>query len=43
MNTTPGGAILGGALLPHAPQFFTRPETEDAATVGRVETVAAKI
>jgi 2,3-dihydroxyphenylpropionate 1,2-dioxygenase len=43
MNPTPDGAILGGALLPHAPQFFTRPETEDAATVARVETVAAKI
>ena len=43
MNTTPGGAILGGALLPHAPQFFTRPETEDTATVARVETVAAQI
>ena len=38
-----GGAILGGAFLPHAPQFFTRPETEDAATVARVENVAANI
>ena len=35
--------ILGGAFLPHAPQFFTRPDTEDAATIARVEAVAAKI
>jgi 2,3-dihydroxyphenylpropionate 1,2-dioxygenase len=34
---------LGGAFLPHAPQFFTRPDTEDAATVARVESVAATI
>jgi 2,3-dihydroxyphenylpropionate 1,2-dioxygenase len=39
----PGGAILGGAFLPHAPQFFTRPETEDAENVARVENVAAMI
>ena len=26
-------SILGGALLPHAPQFFTMPETEDVKTV----------
>ena len=36
-------SVLGGALLPHAPQFFTRPETEDAANVARVETAAAAI
>jgi 2,3-dihydroxyphenylpropionate 1,2-dioxygenase len=35
--------ILGGALLPHAPQFFTRPDTEDAANIARVEKVAATI
>jgi 2,3-dihydroxyphenylpropionate 1,2-dioxygenase len=35
--------VLGGALLPHAPQFFTMPETEDADTVERVRGVAAKI
>ncbi len=35
--------ILGGALLPHAPQFFTRPETEDADNIARVEKVAATI
>jgi 2,3-dihydroxyphenylpropionate 1,2-dioxygenase len=43
MNLTPGETVLGGAFLPHAPQFFTRPDTEDAATVTRVENVAAKI
>lgn len=35
--------VLGGAFLPHAPQFFTMPETEDAATVERVRAVAARI
>ena len=36
-------SILGGALLPHAPQFFTRPSTEDADTIARVERVGARI
>ncbi len=35
--------IVGGAFLPHAPQFFTMPETEDKATVARVRAVAAQI
>src|SRR5579859_4322780 len=35
--------ILGGAMLPHAPQFFTLPETEDRATVARVKAAAAEI
>jgi 2,3-dihydroxyphenylpropionate 1,2-dioxygenase len=35
--------ILGGAFLPHAPQFFTMPETEDVATIGRVRAIAATI
>jgi 2,3-dihydroxyphenylpropionate 1,2-dioxygenase len=35
--------IIGGAMLPHAPQFFTMPQTEDRATVARVEEVAAEI
>ncbi len=35
--------ILGGAMLPHAPQFFTQPETEDKATIAAVQEVAAKI
>lgn len=37
------GAIVGGAMLPHAPQFFTRPETEDKATIASVQQVAARI
>lgn len=39
MNTS----VAGGAMLPHAPQFFTQPDTEDRATVERVRTVAAGI
>ncbi len=35
--------VLGGAFLPHAPQFFTMPETEDPATVERVREVAGRI
>jgi 2,3-dihydroxyphenylpropionate 1,2-dioxygenase len=36
-------AIVGGAMLPHAPQFFTLPDTEDKQTVARVRTIAAQI
>ena len=36
-------AIAGGAMLPHAPQFFTLPETEDRQTVAAVQAVAARI
>jgi 2,3-dihydroxyphenylpropionate 1,2-dioxygenase len=35
--------VIGGAMLPHAPQFFTMPETEDKENVARVQAVAAKI
>jgi len=35
--------VIGGAMLPHAPQFFTMPETEDKANVERVRAVAADI
>jgi 2,3-dihydroxyphenylpropionate 1,2-dioxygenase len=35
--------ILGGAMLPHAPQFFTQPQTEDKATIAAVQEVAARI
>ncbi|MEI6320433.1 MAG: hypothetical protein WCS09_18110 [Pseudomonadota bacterium] len=35
--------ILGGALLPHAPQFVTRPASEDAATIERVEQAGARV
>jgi 2,3-dihydroxyphenylpropionate 1,2-dioxygenase len=40
MNPT---TIVGGAMLPHAPQFFTMPETEDKANVEAVRAVAARI
>jgi len=35
--------VIGGAMLPHAPQFFTMPETEDIRTVERVREIAADI
>jgi len=35
--------VIGGAMLPHAPQFFTMPETEDRPTVERVRAIAAGI
>jgi 2,3-dihydroxyphenylpropionate 1,2-dioxygenase len=35
--------VVGGAMLPHAPQFFTMPETEDEATVESVRRVGAEI
>ena len=35
--------VIGGAMLPHAPQFFTMPETEDKAVVAHVREVAADI
>jgi 2,3-dihydroxyphenylpropionate 1,2-dioxygenase len=28
--------VVGGAMLPHAPQFLTLPPTEDRGTVERV-------
>jgi 2,3-dihydroxyphenylpropionate 1,2-dioxygenase len=36
-------SVIGGAMLPHAPQFFTMPETEDRGTVARVKHAAAEI
>ena len=35
--------VIGGAMLPHAPQFFTMPETEDKKVVAHVREVAAEI
>src|SRR5262244_4347569 len=35
--------VIGGAMLPHAPQFFTMPDTEDMANVEHVRAVAAEI
>jgi len=28
--------VVGGAMLPHAPQFFTMPDTEDKKVVEQV-------
>ena len=39
MNST----VIGGAMLPHAPQFFTMPDTEDKAVVAHVREVAADV
>jgi 2,3-dihydroxyphenylpropionate 1,2-dioxygenase len=36
-------SIVGAAMLPHAPQFFTLPETEDMSVVQAVRDVAADI
>ncbi len=35
--------VVGGAMLPHAPQFFTMPDTEDKDLVAHVREVAADI
>ncbi len=35
--------VIGGAMLPHAPQFCTMPETEDKKNVEHVREVAADI
>ena len=35
--------VIGGAMLPHAPQFFTMPETEERAPVERVKAAAKEI
>jgi 2,3-dihydroxyphenylpropionate 1,2-dioxygenase len=35
--------VVGGAMLPHAPQFFTMPDTEDKSVVEQVRKVAADI
>jgi len=36
-------SIVGGVMMPHAPQFFTLPDTEDKATVERVRVKAGEI
>src|SRR5579875_2155113 len=35
--------VIGGAMLPHAPQFFTMPDSEDRGIVARVKQAAAEI
>src|SRR2546423_15161513 len=36
-------SVIGGAMLPHAPQFFTMPETEDKNVIEHVRQVGADI
>ena len=36
-------SVIGGAMLPHAPQFFTMPDTEDKQVIQAVRDVAARI
>ncbi|HEV2300756.1 MAG TPA: hypothetical protein VGR91_04220 [Stellaceae bacterium] len=43
MTTRANSTVIGGAMLPHAPQFFTLPPTEDRAMVERVRASAAEI
>jgi 2,3-dihydroxyphenylpropionate 1,2-dioxygenase len=35
--------VVGGAMLPHAPQFFTQPDTESKETIAAVQAVGAEI
>jgi 2,3-dihydroxyphenylpropionate 1,2-dioxygenase len=35
--------LLGGALVPHAPQFFSLPDTEDKGIVQRVQTALGEV
>ena len=35
--------IIGGAMLPHAPQFFTQPDTESKDTIAAVQKVGREI
>ena len=35
--------VIGGAMLPHAPQFFTQPESEDKSVIAEVQKVAKEI
>jgi 2,3-dihydroxyphenylpropionate 1,2-dioxygenase len=36
LPTRQSAGIVGAAIVPHAPQFLSLPETEDKAQVGRV-------
>src|SRR5262249_51407611 len=35
--------VIGGAMLPHAPQFFTQPDTQPKEVIAAVQKVAADI
>src|SRR5258708_12302095 len=36
-------SVIGGAMLPHAPQFFTMPQTQDKKVVEHLPRVAAQV
>src|SRR4051812_44570088 len=42
-NGSPRAGIVGAAIVPHAPQFLTLPETEDKAQVARVNQAMREI
>lgn len=42
-GVAPEAGVVGGVMMPHAPQFFLLPETEDKATVARVKALAGEI
>lgn len=42
-SSAPRGGVIAGAAVPHAPQFFTLPETEDHDQVDRVRRGMADI
>lgn len=37
------GGVVGGAAVPHAPQFFTLPDTEDHEQVARIRAVMGEL
>ena len=41
LTSRPG--VVGAAIVPHAPQFLTLPETEDRAQVARVNAAMREI
>src|SRR5947209_15337389 len=36
-------SIIGGAMLPHAPQFFTQPDTEPKEVIAAVQKIGREI
>src|SRR5437763_1808738 len=42
-NGSSRAGVVGAAIVPHAPQFLTLPETEDKAQVGRVNAAMQEI
>ena len=42
-NTSSKYGVIGGAIVPHAPQFLSMPETEDAEQVARVRAAMKQV